>query len=288
MKRSVRYLFLSLLLCGSVSSGRAAETGVKPSATPTAPDAESPTAEVVRSRLVKYGERDVVAVRAKLRYTTMIILPKEERILDFTCGDKDFWAVDGNENFAFVKPAKAGASTNVNLITASGNVYSFVLTEISETNAGESDLKVFVEPKDQSMLSSARGEPRFVPASQIADYQQQIQLAKAESRQAKEEAQQLIDGKISEFRSQYPSSLQFVYRFPRGRKPFLVDAIYHDGRFTYIKASPQETPALYEIKDGKPNLVNFDFRDGTFVVSKVLESGYLAIGKQKMNFVRED
>jgi len=288
MKRSVRYLFLFLLLCGSLSPGHGAELGVKPSAIPTPPDGDSPTVEVVRSRLVKYGERDVVAVRAKLRYTTMIILPKEERILDFTCGDKDFWAVDGNENFAFVKPAKAGASTNVNLITASGNVYSFVLTEISETNAGESDLKVFVEPKDQSMLSSARGEPRFVPASQIADYQQQIELAKAESRQAKEQAQQLIDGKVSEFRSQYPSSLQFVYRFPRGRKPFLVDAIYHDGRFTYIKASPQETPALYEIKDGKPNLVNFDFRDGTFVVPKVLESGYLAIGKQKMNFVRED
>ena len=43
-----------------------------------------------------------------------------------------------------------------------------------------------------------------------------------------------------------------------------------------------------EMKDGKPNLINFDFRDGTFVVSKVLETGYLAIGKQKMGFDRED
>ena len=81
--------------------------------------------------VVKYGDRDVVPVRAKLRYTTLIILPKQERILDFTCGDKDYWTVDGNENFAFVKPAKAGSSTNVNLITESGNVYSFVLSEVS-------------------------------------------------------------------------------------------------------------------------------------------------------------
>ena len=52
-------------------------------------------------------------VNAKVRYTTLIILPEDERILDFTCGDKDHWIVDGNENFAFVKPAKADAATNV-------------------------------------------------------------------------------------------------------------------------------------------------------------------------------
>ena len=134
------------------------------------------------------------------------------------------------------------------------------------------------------MLSAARGEPRFVPSSQIDDYRRQIKLAKAEARQSKEQAQKLIDKQVAEYQSEYPSSLQFNYRFQRGRKPFMVDAIYHDGRFTYIKASPQETPSLYELKDGKPNLVNFDFRDGTFVVPKVLETGYLAIGKQKVGF----
>ncbi len=112
--------------------------------------------ESVRSRLVKYGERDVIPIRAKLRYTTMIILPKEERILDFTCGDKDYWAVEGNENSAFIKPAKAGSSTNVNLITASGNIYSLVLTEVSETDFGEPDMKVFVEPKDQAARREIR------------------------------------------------------------------------------------------------------------------------------------
>ena len=152
-------------------------------------------------------------------------------------------------------------------------------------SGGEPDLKVFIEPTDASMLSAAAGEPRFVPSSQIEDYRQQIELAKTEAIQAKEQAQQLIEKQVSEFRSSYPAALQFGYKFQRGRKPFFVDAIYHDGRFTYIKASPQETPALYELKDGKPNLVNFDFQDGAFVVPKVLKTGYLAIGKQKLRFV---
>ena len=166
MKRPFRSLFLSLLVCGSLSSARAAtptrESG-DAAATPAATSEASArlSTESLRSRLVKYGERDVIPVRAKLSYTTMIILPKEERILDFTCGDKDYWAVEGNENFAFIKPAKAGSSTNVNLITASGNVYSLVLTEVSESDVREPDVKVFVEPKDQSMLSAARREPRF-------------------------------------------------------------------------------------------------------------------------------
>jgi len=237
---------------------------------------------------VKYTNRDVVPVSAKLRYTTLIILPQEERILDFTCGDKDFWAVDGNENLAFVKPAKAGSSTNVNLITESGSVYSFVLSEVSELEGSEPDLKIFIEQSDASLRSAPRGRPRYVSASQIDDYRRQIELAKAEARQTKQQAQELVEKQVAEHRSKYPTRLLFPYRFQHDRKPFMVDAIYHDGRFTYIKASPQETPALYELRDGKPNLVNFHLQDGTFVVPKVLEAGYLAIGKQKMGFEREE
>lgn len=174
MNRSLSRLVLSLFLCGSLVS----IPGQEPAETQSAP-------ETPHSRVVKYAERDVVPVKAKIRYTTLIILPEDERILDFTCGDKDYWIVDGNENFAFVKPAKAGAATNVNLVAASGNVYSFVLTEISQSG-GEPDLKVFIDPTDASIRPTPAGEPRFVSSSQIEDYRQQVELAKTEARQAKE------------------------------------------------------------------------------------------------------
>ena len=64
--------------------------------------------------------------------------------------------------------------------------------------------------------------------------------------------------------------------------------MYHDDKFTYIQADPQEAPALYEIKDGKPNLINFELKDGVYTVAKILDNGYLAIGKKKFNFVREE
>jgi len=45
------------------------------------------------TRDVTYTDRAIVSVQAKLRFTTLIILPEGERILDFVCGDKDFWIV---------------------------------------------------------------------------------------------------------------------------------------------------------------------------------------------------
>ena len=60
-------------------------------------------------RTVQYGDKDILLVHARLRYTTLIELPKAEQILDFVCGDKEFWVVNGVQNFAFVKPSKAGA-----------------------------------------------------------------------------------------------------------------------------------------------------------------------------------
>jgi type IV secretory pathway VirB9-like protein len=36
------------------------------------------------ARVVKYAKEDIVPVRAKLRFSTLIVLPDDEEILDFT------------------------------------------------------------------------------------------------------------------------------------------------------------------------------------------------------------
>jgi type IV secretion system protein VirB9 len=237
------------------------------------------------AKTIPYSERDVVRINTKLRYTTLIVLPKSEQILDFTCGDKDFWVINGSQNFAYIKPAKAGAQTNVNLVTASGNVYSFVLVEVSEVAEAQPDLKVFVELKDESMLSAASAPPRFVSAQELENYRQQIAIAKDETRAVKQASQAAIDSGITRF----ISNVRFPYRFEAGRKPFHVRAMYHDDKFTYIQARPEETPTLYELKDGKqPNLVNFEYKDGVYTVDKILDRGYLVVGKHKLEFVREE
>ena len=110
--------------------------------------------------------------------------------------------------------------------------------------------------------------------------------ARRQAQEAARTAEEKLERDSAQLAASYPGKMQFPYRFAAHQSPFEVDAMYHDGRFTYIRANPEEPPALYEIKDGKPSLVEFHFRDGMYVVPKILDSGYLAIGKRKLNFYR--
>src|SRR5437879_7511106 len=109
------------------------------------------------ARVVKYSKEDIVPVRAKLRFSTLIVLPESEEILDFTTGDKEFWIINGTHNLCYVHPAQAGIRSNLNLITASGHVYSFLLIEISKEPNAEPDLKLFIEPKGESGIAGNTG-----------------------------------------------------------------------------------------------------------------------------------
>ena len=60
------------------------------------------------ARVVKYAKEDIVPVRAKLRFSTLIVLPDDEEILDFTTGDKEFWIINGLHNLCYIHPAQAG------------------------------------------------------------------------------------------------------------------------------------------------------------------------------------
>ena len=117
------------------------------------------------ARNVQYHSQDIVPIRAKVKYTTLIELPATEKIMEAATGDKDFWIIDVVGNFCFVHPAKPGISSNLNLITDKGNIYSFTLQDVSAPAAP--DLKVIVEPADPSAIVASSGPPQFVPAVQL-------------------------------------------------------------------------------------------------------------------------
>ncbi len=236
------------------------------------------------ARVVEYTERDIISVRTRLRYTTIIALPPGEQIMDFVIGDKDNWVVNGAANLAYVKPAKADAATNLNLISSRNVIYSFVLAELGD---GTPDLKIFVQPHGEAIQLALNGPVKYIPVERIDEYRLQAEAARGQAKDAQLAVQKTIESKMSSFTNSYTASVNFGYRFQRNKKPFEVSAIFDDGRFTYIKARPMETPTLYEVKDGTPSIVNFEYRDGTYIVGKVLESGYLAIGKKRFVFTRE-
>jgi type IV secretory pathway VirB9-like protein len=234
-----------------------------------------PSAQTTGVREVEASARTVVPLQTRLRYTTMIVLPEDEEILDVVCGDGTFWIISAAHNIAHVKPAKENATTNLNLVTGSGAVYSFLL---SEKSGGTPDLKVYVNADP----NAARGKPKYYSAAQVDGLQAEV----ADARAAAQAAEKRAADTIAAYEQQYPTRLQFVYGIPKYEKPFLVRSIWHDGQFTYIKADAAELPALYELKDGQPALVNFQVHSGTYVVPKVLDQGYLSLGEKRFSFAQ--
>jgi type IV secretory pathway VirB9-like protein len=230
-------------------------------------------AQATGIREVTASERNLIPLQTKLRYTTMILLPDDEEIVDVVCGDKDFWIISAAQNIAHVKPAKEGAATNLNLVTTTGAVYSFLLTEVKN---GQPDLKVYVTADP----TTTRSKPKYVSVAQVSALEGQL----TEARAALETVQHRTDEAIASFKQQYPAALQFAFGTPKYDKPFYVRSIWHDGQFTYIKSDAHELPAIYELKDGQPSLVNFQVQNGTYVVPKVLDHGYLALGKDRFAF----
>ena len=268
--------FAAIVVSASLLSAQVVEAKHAQQKPRTSKPAAAPAETEAGARIVHYGAKDVVKLNTKLRFTTLIVLPQNEQILDFVCGDKEFWVVNGNQNFAYIKPAKKGIMTNLDLITASGNIYTFVLVEVSQVPGVQPDLKVFVQPKEESMITAAHHAPRFVPTQDLDACREQLRLQK-------EETQHTVDSELTK----EMASLHFSYRYQPEKKPFHVSAIYNDCKFTYIVGKPDETPTLYELRDGKPNLVNFEYKDGVFVAEKVIDRGYLAIGKDRLFFFKK-
>ena len=232
-------------------------------------------AQEATARNVQYHSQDIVPIRAKLKYTTLIEIPATEKIMEAATGDKDFWIVDVVGNFCFVHPAKSGISSNLNLITDKGNIYSFTLHDISGT-AETPDLKVIVTPADSSSIVASNAPPQFVPAAQLEQSQQSLASV-----------QEHISQAVDEYKSAYPLSLKFDYSFHANQAPFHIQAIYHDDKFTYIKSNAPEKFSVYEIRDGKPNLISYQLNDGTYIIPKVMDSGYVELGKKKIEFSRK-
>jgi type IV secretion system protein VirB9 len=225
-------------------------------------------------------------IRAGLLQSTLIVLPAEEKVANVFAGDTVNWVFDGGHvasRFISVKPKTANATTDIHIVSDHGNEYTLQLREVSNDSDAHFDSKVFINPGGQAAKDRLAQLPVFVPAAELDKAKQEAATAKAD-KAAELKAEQ---AKAEQYRSEYPSSLHFDYVWDeRKGKELGLQQIWHDDKFTYLRGQFQETPALYEVKDKKPSLINFDFNGGLYTVPKLLDNGYLAIGKQKVEFHR--
>ena len=225
-------------------------------------------------------------IRAGLLQSTLILLPAEEKVATVFGGDTVSWVFDGGHvasRFISIKPKVANSVTDVHIVSDHGNEYTLQLREVSSDGDPHFDSKVFITPGDQAGRDKLAALPVFVPAAELDKAKQEIASAKA-SEAATKKAEET---KAEQYRSQYPGQLHFDYTWDQKKGAALgLQQVWRDDKFTYLRGHFPETPALYELKDGKGSLINFDFSDGLYTIPKTIQMGYLSIGKQKVEFKR--
>jgi type IV secretion system protein VirB9 len=240
-------------------------------------------------RTVIVSEADTPPViRAGLLQSTLILLPAEEKIATVFGGDTVDWVFDGGHvasRFISIKPKVANSTTDIHIVSDHGNEYTLQLREVSDDGDPHFDSKVFITPGDQAAKDKLVAMPVFVPAADLDKAKQEAAAAKA-AQTAELKAEET---KAETYRSQYPANLHFDYTWDEKKgKTLGLQQIWRDDKFTYLRGQFQETPALYELKDKKGSLINFDYSNGLYTVPKQLDNGYLAIGKQKVEFHRAE
>jgi type IV secretion system protein VirB9 len=271
---------LIFVACGLALTATASASGPTPEPKHLQPNAP---------RTVTISEADTPPViRAGLLQSTLILLPNEEKVANVFAGDTVDWVFDGGHvasRFISVKPKVANATTDIHIVSDHGNEYTLQLSEVSSDADVHFDSKVFITPGDKAAKDRLVELPVFVPAAELERAKQEVAAAKA-AQIAELKAE---DTQAETYRSKYPGTLHFDYTWDTKKGSALgLEQIWHDDKFTYLRGHFQETPALYEVKEKKPSLINFDFSNGLYTVPKELDNGYLAIGKQKVEFHRAE
>ena len=233
-------------------------------------------------------------IRVLLNESTLLELPPEEKVATVFGGNTQDWIFSAGHvasRFASVKPRAEAAktSTNVHIISDHGNEYTLELQEVSGEQNPSFDMTVFLVAEDKDAQKKIADAPVFVPAAEVKEKEDRLEREVADA-QAKASADSKAAQDAQEkYASSYPSKLHFDYSWDQSKARTLgVRQIWDDGKFTYIQGKFEEPPVVYELKDKKGSIINFDFANGLYTVPKLLQNGYVAIGKAKVEFHRQE
>ena len=249
--------------------------------------AEPPAKADDKSRVVQASEKTVITIRAAVLESTLLALPEGEKVAITFAGDTKNWLIQATKvptRYLSVKPMTARTQTNLHIITDHGNDYSFLLTEVSGS-PDPYDVKVFIEANDKKMQENIQAPPVMISTEESERVKREAEEAKKEAAASVQAAHVKATADMETYREYYPASMNFGYAWDKNKGDKLgLQQIWNDDKFTYFRAKPNEAPAIYEIKDGKPSLINFTLKDGLYTVDKLIDSGYLAVGKLQVNF----
>jgi type IV secretion system protein VirB9 len=228
-------------------------------------------------------------VRVGLLQSTLFELPAGEKVVTVFGGDTNSWIFDAGHvasRYVSIKPKIADETTDVHIVSDHGNEYTIELHEISsDKDNPHFDSKINISSSDTKAADNIAKPPMFVPAAEADAKEAQLRKEADDAKKAAEADHKTVATAAESFKASYPGTLRFDYTWDQKKGAALgIQQIWRDDKFTYLRGQFQETPALYELKDGKGSLINYDFANGLYTIPKTVVQGYLSIGKQRVEF----
>ena len=243
--------------------------------------------------VVQPTDRSIGVVTSQLWHTT-IRLPPDEQIVDFVVGDSLYFDLRGGDNMAYLKAMANDRRTHVSLVTDWDRTYSF---DVFSTAAVRPDEVLNVTwPTDVAATGEGGGLVAgfstafaldFVDTGRLDQLRRQIDQAYREVRRIEEDGarqlarvEDLAARREDEFLRTYPRRIYPRYRLTPEIQapPISIHQIWSDGRFTYLRSTASESPAVYTLsgEEGEePVLVNVTLTpDSLYVIDHVVGAGF--------------
>jgi type IV secretory pathway VirB9-like protein len=244
---------------------------------------------------VAMGMKKPTRVRVACNQTTVIRLPEGQRVMNVWGGDKGeggLWGEDAGKSpsrFLSVKPKDTGIHTTLTVVSDTGEELALYLDEVTGQD-GQFDAQVDATSTQSHSNSSALPEQpavKWVPADEVASCKSAAGAARTEAAEATKKAKAQVDSAEAAYQASYPDTLVYGYTWDDAKKADRLGLSigWHDNKFTYFRGS--RVLALYEIdEDGKPSLIQYSYKNGLYIISKVIYDGYFAIGPKDQNKVK--
>ena len=227
-----------------------------------------------------------IRVTTRVRHVTTVALPETAEIVEVVVGDAAQWDVSAAAHLAFVRPLAAGARSNLVLLTAGGAIVPLAVVESADA-AVDAVVRVDLPSDGAADTGPVLAAAAAVEATAVLAAEAWEAVSAAETRAAERvaAARSAAQAKLDAEREAYPRRLHFDYRWPEAAAeyPWLVEAMWHDGRRTYLRARAL-SPVLYERVEGEllPVTVSETVGDVLYVVPRVLGAGALEVGGRRL------
>lgn len=291
--KNISLYFKSIILISLIASGTNALT------TPKSSKFDK------RITYTTYNADDVILIKCKAGFVSLIEFEKDERIINAFVGFGDGWEVGDRENFVIVKPKSYQIKQEEQtLVDENGDQVAIDgMPSVIQPSDSPDDWKTnLIITTNKNKVYTFDLELADQNKSKDINYKLSFSYTTPKEKLAKQKAEQELAQKIAKEKAEYkkeiernniPRNWNFVMHVNKNSKTIAPDFAYDDGVFTYLGFKSTKTiPSVFMYDEiNKESILNSHVKkDGKFeviVIHKTAEKILLRSGDKLVGIINQ-